>query len=102
MPGKSGTTALTRVVNGRSFNDTILLGQCEKKLANNSQVIIRKKQQTINYVKCLATDISATDCVTGWLDWAASNGTFVKAPGMNDWPTGPGGIPEGWTVLDAE
>ena len=56
----------------------------------------------INYVKCLATDISATDCVTGWFNWAAHDGTFVKAPGMNDWPTGYSGIPEGWTVLDAE
>ena len=57
---------------------------------------------SLNYVKCLATDISATDCVTGWLSWVPHDGTFVKAPGMNDWPTGYSGIPEGWTVLDAE
>jgi hypothetical protein len=57
---------------------------------------------SLNYVKCLATDISATDCVTGWIGWVPHDGTFVKAPVMNDWPTGYNGIPEGWTVLDAE
>ena len=54
----------------------------------------------LNYVKCLATDIRATDCVDMWLDGVADTGTFVKAYGMNDWTTGPSGIPEGWTVVD--
>ncbi len=54
----------------------------------------------INHIKCLATDISATNCVSGWLSNVASTGTFVKAPGMNDWPAGASGIPEGWTVRE--
>ena len=53
----------------------------------------------LNYVKCLATDIGATNCVSEWLSNVASSGTFVKAPGVN-WPTGVSGIPAGWTVLN--
>ena len=57
---------------------------------------------SLNYVKCLATDISAENCVYWWLNGVASQGTFVKAAGMNDWQTGESGIPQGWTVQDAE
>lgn len=57
--------------------------------------------EKLNYVKCLATDISASNCTSNWLDGVASSGTFVKAAGMNGWPTGTSGIPENWTVQDA-
>ena len=62
----------------------------------------------LNYVKCLATDISIEGCTGGWLTGVAATGTFVKAAGMNDWTVGPqgewnevDGIPEGWTVEEA-
>lgn len=55
----------------------------------------------INYVKCLATDISAEYCVQNWLRDAPASGTFVKAASMNDWTTGIDGIPSGWTIQDA-
>lgn len=55
----------------------------------------------LNYIKCLATDISANYCLNNWVDGVASSGTFVKAASMNDWTTGANGIPEGWTVVDA-
>ncbi len=54
----------------------------------------------LNYVKCLATDISANNCTRNWLLGVASTGTFVKAPGMENWTTGDSGIPAGWTVED--
>ena len=54
----------------------------------------------LNYIKCLATDISATNCTISWLLYVASTGTFVKAAGMEDWPTDASGIPSGWTVVD--
>ena len=54
----------------------------------------------LQHVKCLATDISANACLEKWLEDVASTGTFIKAPGMNAWPVGMSGIPEGWTVLD--
>lgn len=57
--------------------------------------------EKLNYIKCLATDISATNCTNDWTYGVASSGTFVKAAGMNDWPTGANGIPENWTVQDA-
>ena len=59
---------------------------------------------SLNYIKCLATDISANNCTVDWTGNVAASGTFVKAAGMNDWPTGQSGyngIPNGWTVQDA-
>ena len=55
----------------------------------------------LNYIKCLATDISATDCTDGWVNGVSPEGTFVKAVSMNDWTTGTSGIPSGWAVEDA-
>ena len=54
----------------------------------------------INYIKCLATDISATDCTIDWVKGVASTGTFVKAASMSGWTTGTKGIPSGWTVVN--
>ena len=55
----------------------------------------------LNYVKCLATDISADSCTTDWLESVSETGTFVKDASMNDWTTGINGIPSGWTVQNA-
>jgi len=55
---------------------------------------------SLNYIKCLATDISASDCLTNWVNGVASSGTFVKDSSMSSWPTGTSGIPTGWTVQD--
>ena len=48
----------------------------------------------------LATDISATNCLDGWVNGVASTGTFIKNPAMNDLPSGRNGIPNNWTVQD--
>ena len=50
----------------------------------------------LNSVKCLATDISADGCTTGWLNGVASTGTFTT-PSTTNWSTGGSGIPSGWT-----
>ena len=58
----------------------------------------------LNYIKMLATDISALFCLMDWVSGVATTGTFVKAQGIeiptastdNDYS----GIPEGWTVED--
>jgi hypothetical protein len=55
----------------------------------------------LNYIKMLATDISATDCLANWVDGVASTGTFVKHTNMTSLPTGTSGIPTGWTVQNA-
>lgn len=54
----------------------------------------------LNYIKCLATNISASECLSDWVMSVASTGTFVKAVGMTEWSTGTSGTPSGWTVVD--
>lgn len=53
----------------------------------------------LKYVKCLATDISATNCVYNWLNGVSSTGTFIQAEGVT-WPRGASGIPTGWLAYD--
>ena len=55
----------------------------------------------LNYIKCLATDISAYNCTLNWLNNVSSTGTFVKNASMSSWTTGVDGIPSGWTVQNA-
>ena len=55
----------------------------------------------LNYIKCLATDISATDCTANWVDGVAATGTFIKASSMSSWTTGTSGIPTGWSIENA-
>ena len=52
----------------------------------------------LNYIKCLATDVSGYECTYNWAKDVASDGTFVKAANMSSWTTGSDGIPSGWTV----
>ena len=54
----------------------------------------------LNKITCLATNISAYNCIYSWVDGVASTGTFTKDPSMTDWTTGGSGIPENWTVQD--
>lgn len=54
----------------------------------------------LNYIKMLATDISATNCLDHWVYGVSSTGTFVKHPDMTSLPTGINGIPGGWTVVN--
>ena len=62
--------------------------------------------RNLTYVKCLANNVIDTmvgaNCVSDWMYGVADNGTFVKSATMEDWPKGSSGIPEGWTVVDAE
>ena len=57
---------------------------------------------SLNYIKCLATDISAYECTKFWV-YGISNqsGTFIKNANMTSWTRGNDGIPNGWTVQDA-
>lgn len=53
----------------------------------------------LKYVKCLATDISATNCITNWLNNVSSTGIFIQAEGVT-WPRGASGIPTGWVDVE--
>jgi hypothetical protein len=48
----------------------------------------------------LATNISASNCLSEWVDGVASSGTFVKNAAMTSLPNGDSGIPYRWTVED--
>ena len=51
-------------------------------------------------ITMLATNISATSCLTNWVKGVASTGTFVKAPSMTSLTTGFDAIPSGWEVVN--
>jgi hypothetical protein len=55
----------------------------------------------LNYIKCLTTNISASNCTYNWVRNVAASGTFVKASSMTSWTTDNNGIPANWTVQDA-
>ena len=52
----------------------------------------------LNHITMLATNISASNCLSDWVSGVASTGTFIKNPNMTSLPTGTSGIPSGWTV----
>ena len=52
----------------------------------------------LNEIKMLATDISATYCLSKWVSGVSSGGTFIKNFNMTSLPSGISGIPNGWTV----
>lgn len=60
-----------------------------------------RNDSNLNYIKCLATDISAANSTTNWVQNVAANGTFVKDTNMSSWNRGTRGIPNNWTVEDA-
>lgn len=61
---------------------------------------------SLNYVKCLATVISADDCTQAWLFGVSGSGTFIISDDLDSskpapWTSGMSGIPDGWTVKKA-
>lgn len=69
----------------------ILLGYCYGNMFNGCT--------NLNYIKCLATNRSASGCTSDWVSNVGATGTFVKAAGVY-WPSGGSGIPRGWTVQE--
>lgn len=55
---------------------------------------------SLKKIACLATDITAFDCTSNWVDGVYAIGDFYKAASMSSWTTGTSGIPSGWTVSD--
>ena len=51
-------------------------------------------------ITCLATNISATNCLYNWVSGVSATGTFVKAADMSSWGSGNSGVPNGWTITD--
>lgn len=82
----------TSLINAPELPATTLTDNCYNSMFQNCS--------SLNNIKCLATDISATDCTLEWVDDVAASGTFTKAANMSNWTTGPDGIPNGWTVIN--
>ena len=53
----------------------------------------------VNYIKCLAVDISPASATTAWTQNVANTGIFIKKADI-DWERGNNGIPTKWTVSE--
>lgn len=54
----------------------------------------------LNHIRCLATNISASNCLQQWVKGVAATGTFIKDENTT-WPAaGINSIPSGWTVYN--
>ena len=52
----------------------------------------------LSYIRMMATDISASNCLRAWVDGVSSSGIFVQNKVATWWIIGINGIPEGWNV----
>lgn len=52
----------------------------------------------MNFINCMAVDISATHSTTNWTSGVAATGRFKKNRAMGNWTTDVNGIPVNWTV----
>lgn len=87
---KSPVIRSSRIPNGKSMNNN----------ANDALNEMFKGNGSLVEVTCLATSLGNRPPTMNWLLNVSPTGTFYKAAGMNDWPTGVNGIPSGWTVVD--
>lgn len=55
----------------------------------------------LNYIKMLATDVSAADCVYNWVKNVASGGTLVLHPNITNRAAVLSSLPSGWTLVYA-
>ena len=53
----------------------------------------------LNYVKIMATSISASGCLSNWLSGVASIGTFIQSSSITYY-SGASGIPNGWVRVN--
>lgn len=68
-------------------------------LANYCYYSIFQGCSNLNYINCLATDISATSITSNWAYGVSSMVTFAKNSDMADWEIDSvDGIPSEWTV----
>ena len=67
-------------------------------LANTCYWRMLEKCPKLNFIKCLATNISATSSHASWVSGVAATGTFIKADNATSWTTGVNGIPSGWNA----
>lgn len=69
----------------------ILASDCYREMFENDR--------NISYIKMLATDISAGNCLFYWVNNVAANGIFVKHIDATWTTRGVGGVPNNWTII---
>lgn len=79
----------SKITQSPSLPAETLVANCYKEMFRDCKSLVQ--------ITCLATNISATDCLKDWVNTVAAAGTFVKAASAT-WPSGVSGIPSGWTV----
>lgn len=65
-------------------------------LANNCYFLMFRYCSNLNRIVTYAQDISASNCINGWLNGVAATGDFYNLGGAT-YPSGDSGIPSGWT-----
>lgn len=58
--------------------------------------------KNLNEIKMLATDVSATGCLSSWVNGVASFGTFIKSSTATWDINGVDGIPSGWIIKNED
>ena len=68
-------------------------------LTNNCYEYMFVSCSKLASIKMLATSVSASNCLLGWVNAIKSSGTFYKNKDATWTTTGVSGIPSGWTVV---
>ena len=84
----------TSLVRAPELPATSLVESCYEKMFQDCS--------NLNYIKCLATDLSGYACTANWTEGVAATGTFVREENMTGWTQGIDGIPYNWLVLPGE
>ncbi len=69
------------------------------KLENKCYKEMFSRCSSLKSIVMLADDISAPECLTGWVSGVAHNGAFTKSARATWDITGDNGIPSGWDIL---
>ena len=96
-------TTLANYCYSRMFEGTAITSAPNLKAATLSDYCyfsMFKDCSNLNRIVCLATDISASNCTTDWVNGVAASGDFFKDGTMTGWTTGVNGVPTGWTLSD--
>ena len=100
-PALPATTLMGSCYNSMFQNCTSLATAPElpaEKLVNYCYERMFYGCSNLNYIRCLARSISATNCTRNWVAGVAPAGTFVKYINNSSWSTGNSGIPTNWVV----
>ena len=104
-PAMLATTLAERCCYGMFYNCTKLTTAptlLATTLAEKCYYYMFRSCSNLNSITMLVTDISASGCITNWVDRVAATGTFFKAAEMQEsaFTRDKNGIPAGWNIED--